>query len=233
MTLNIPQRRDPIARFGLFGLIAAVIWVAIASATQPTPTAAQSEIILMATATPALPTPVQEQPALALVAPTPEPQGWLDQALGDVSAAADQLADNQAALLAQEQAAAQAAAQAEAERLAAEQAARDQYLANVGAQAAHSPRGDVSEPPPSQTGPIQYSDNNGTPYIVAPAAPAAEPPAAPAIAVAVPVISQEQAAVIGARESNGCPDGQVFFPRTGCHAPGSGGPQPGAIGEGK
>lgn len=231
MTLNIPQRRDPIARFGLFGLIAAVIWVAIASATQPTPTAAQSEIILMATATPLLPTPAQDTPALAVAVPTP--QGWLDQALGHVGVAADQMADNQAALLAQEQAAAQAAAQAEAERLAAEQAARDQYLANVGAQAAHSPRGDVSEPPPSQTGPIQYSDNNGTPYIVAPAAPAEQPPAAPAIAVAVPAISQEQAAVIGARESNGCPDGQVFYPRTGCHTPGSGGPQPGAIGEGK
>ena len=68
-----------------------------------------------------------------------------------------------------------------------------------------------------------------------PIADAGQPPAhaeAPAlVAVDVPPISADQAAIIGARESNGCPAGAVFVPRVGCHAIGSGGPMPGAVGE--
>jgi len=221
MTLSIPRQRDPLARAALLLLVAGVIYaLTLTVGGSSTPQAQAQDTILYATATPALPafTPA---PVLgfAVATPTPAP-GWLDQGLAAVGAAGDQFAQGQADQLAQEQ---------DAARIAAEQS---QYIANVGAQAEHSPRGDVSEPAPSQTGPIVQPASGDQPsYIIAPAG--YDPkPAAPlaGIAEAVPQISQEQAAVIGARQSNGCAVGEVFYPRTGCHQPGSGGPQPGAVG---
>ena len=228
MKLTIPTRNDPAARAGLFALLAAVAYIAFSTLGQVAPTSAQSDIILMATPQPtaALPTPAPGVPAFALAVPTPESASWVDQALGGVNVAAHQFADEQAARLSSEQAAAQAA-EAQA---AAEQAARDQYLANVGAQAAHSPRGDVPQPAPSfETGPIVQPPDSAGQVIVIDPNPAPVAPA-PQIAVAVPHISAEQAVVIGERQSNGCAPGEVFYPRTGCHLPGSGGPQPGAVG---
>lgn len=98
------------------------------------------------------------------------------------------------------------------------------YLANVGAQEKHSPRGDVDHPPAYASGPILYPAEN---IILDPSAPATEP----GVAVALPLISDAQAAVLGQRTSNGCARGELFYPRSGCHLPGSGGPMPGAVGE--
>lgn len=233
VSLNLPQRNDPISKILLCVLLAAALWANVAQFEQPTQAnASPGYTIINATPqpTPALPTAPAELPAFGLAAPTPTPQSWLDQGLAAVGAAGDQFAQSQADQLAAEQATALAAQQAEAARLAAEQAARDQYLANVGAQASHSPRGNTNDPPPSQTGPIAQPDG----AIIVPAGsdygdPAPDP-AAPAIAVAVPGASAEQQAVIGARTSNGCKDGEVFYPRSGCHLPGSGGAMPGAVG---
>lgn len=213
MTLTIPTQRDPLARGALLLLIAGVIYALAATlGSTSTPQAqAQGVIILDATATPALPewTPV---PAVELAAATPAP-GWLDRQLASAADTANGFANDQANQLAHEQ----------ADAAAAEQAAHDQYLANVGAQAAHSPRGDVNAPPAYTSGPVVYPAEN---IIIDP-----NPAPAPAgIAVQSPPISQEQAAIIGARQSNGCAAGEVFYPRTGCHQPGSGGPQPGAVG---
>lgn len=97
------------------------------------------------------------------------------------------------------------------------------YIANVGEQAPHSPRGDVEHPQSFDSGPVLYPDQG---IIIDPL-----PPAEMGIAVAVPPISAEQIAVIGARESHGCAAGETFYPRTGCHMPSSGGPMPGAVGE--
>lgn len=225
MTLSIPNQRDPIARAALLLMVAGVIYALFATMNgSSTPDVqAQGTIILDATATPALPRPSPERLALgfAVATPTPAP-GWLDQQLAAASDAANGFAQGQADQLAQEQAAAQAAY---------DQAARDQYLANVGAQASHSPRGDVSQPPPSQTGPILYPATDDQPaYISVPGVDLPVAPAQPQIAVAVPHISDAQADVLSQRDSNGCAPGQVFYPRTGCHTPGSGGPQPGAVG---
>ena len=231
MTLSIPQRRDPAARIALIGMACAVIYLAFANVTAPDQARAQADIIIEAT--PALPTPAQDSPAFAWSVPTPTPAGalvptagpgWLDQQLAALADAGDQLAVDQAAQLAAEQEAARIAA----EQAAAEQVARDQYLANVGAQAPHTPRSAPPAPPQHTGGPILYPDENVIiqPVEVAPAA----PPAQPAIAVAVPAISDDQRAVLAERDSNGCAAGEVFYPRTGCHAPGSGGEMPGAVG---
>lgn len=229
MTLSIPQQRDPLARAVLLLMVAGVIYALFDTVNgSSTPDAqAQGTIILDATATPALPQSAPDRLALgfAVATPTPAP-GWLDQQLAAASDAANGFAQGQADQLAQEQ----ADAQAEAARLVAEQAARDQYLANVGAQAAHSPRGDVSQPPPSQTGPILYPDRNAIVQPVGYDTPPPPVPAQPQIAVAVPHISEAQADVLSQRDSNGCAPGQVFYPRTGCHTTGSGGAQPGAVG---
>jgi hypothetical protein len=141
---------------------------------------------------------------------------WLDQSLGQVAGAADQFAASQAAALADEQAAAQAAEQ------------QAQYLANVGAQAAHSPRGDVPAAPPAfDAGPVALPPENGAQTVIDP-----NPAPAPLVsAELVPTTSAAQAAIGLSRESNTCAAGQIFYPRTGCHTPGSGGPQPGAVGE--
>lgn len=216
LTLTIPPKRDPFARGLLLALVFAVALLGIyGGATQAEPASAQANenpIIIVPTAaqpTPALPT--VEQPAIGLAQPTPAP-GWLDQALTSVATAGDQFASEQADQLAQEQAAAEAQANAD----------REQYLANVGAQAAHSPRGDVQQPPAYQAGPVEVQPG----VVIDP-----NPQAAPVAQVAVqsPAISAEQAAVLAQRESNSCKPGEVFYPRTGCHAPGSGGEQPGPV----
>lgn len=154
---------------------------------------AQGIIILDATPTPALPTPAL---APALLLPTIDPP---------IAPALDS-----PILTSPDAAPAPAADPAE-------------YLANVGAQAPHSPRGDVEHPPSFDSGPVLYPDSN---IIIDPL-----PQVEMGIAVAVPAISAEQAAVIGARESHGCAAGETFYPRTGCHRMGSGGPLPGAVGE--
>lgn len=219
IALHFPTRNDPISKILLSLMLGGALWL---NAWQFQPEAtAQSDpgyTIIAATATPSLPTPaLGELPAgLAVATPIPhvggQPVGWLDQALAVVDNAGDQFSADQAAHLAAEQA---------------------QYLANVGAQATHSPRGDAHSPPPSQTGPILIPATGGEPaYIVAPQG-STDPVvvADPGIAVAVPELSADQAAVLGQRTSNGCANGQVFYPRSGCHTPGSGGPQPGAVGQ--
>jgi hypothetical protein len=224
VSLHIPKRNDPFARLALFALFALALWANVRQFATPPESAAASPgytIIEKESPTPAIPTP-RNAVGLALPTPTPaDPQApivanWLDQSLGQVAASADQFAADQAAALADEQAAAIAAD---------EQA---QYLANVGAQAAHSPRGDVPAPPPSfDAGPVALPPQNGAQTVIDP-----NPEIAPLVsAELVPTTSPAQAAIGLSRESNTCAAGQVFYPRTGCHTPGSGGPQPGAVGE--
>jgi hypothetical protein len=228
VSLNIPKRNDPFARLALFALFALALWANVRQFAVAPESAAASPgytIIEQQSPTPAIPTPAL---AVGLALPTPtapaapaDPQApivanWLDQSLDGVAASADQFAADQAAALADEQAASQAAD---------EQA---QYLANVGAQAAHSPRGDVPAPPPSfDAGPVALPPENGVQTVIDP-----NPAPAPLVAAElVPTTTAAQAAIGLSRESNGCAPGQVFYPRTGCHTPGSGGPQPGAVGE--
>lgn len=221
VSLSIPKRNDPFARIALVALFALVLWVNVNQFRSSTPAQASPGYTIIegqATATPALPTPALGF-ALALPTPTPAMQveqldphapllaNWLDQQLDQAGELSEQFARDQAAALAAEQA---------------------QYLANVGAQAPHSPRGDSPAQPPSYApGPVAQPAENGVQIIIDPR-PA---PALADVAHAVPPISAEQAAVIAARQSNGCAAGQVFYPRTGCHTPGSGGAQPGAVGE--
>ena len=215
MHLSIPPTRDPAARAMLLIMAGIVIALAFAPQTAPERANAAPGVIILesdAAPTPALPTPLAGDD-LARALPTATPEAWIDQALGAVGAQADQFAAEQAGQLAEEQQAAQAAA---------EQAARDQYLANVGAQAAHSPRGDVPQPPAYESGPILIPASADMPSIIIDPAPA---PAPEGIAVAVPPQQYMEE-----RTSNSCPAGQVFYPRTGCHTPGSGGAMPGAVG---
>lgn len=203
LTLSIPPRRDPVARGVLLSLIMLVAWAAIA---RPGVESVQAQndaqiIILDATPTAAIPTPAISAPELALIGATPESVVYTP-----------------AQLPAPDWPAAPIAVHVPAPDPA--------YLANVGAQAPHSPRGDVVHAPSHQSGPIQYTDTEGA-YIIEPIA-----PAVPAIAVAGPgPLSDAQRAVLAARESHGCATGEVFYPRTGCHLPGSGGAMPGAVGE--
>lgn len=235
--LNIPKRNDPFARIALLSLFALALWSNLVQWPSDSGAAPASPSLIFAAPasvpTPALPTPaLLPTPAgelgmvLAVATPTPEQveQGWIDQGLTSLGAAADQFAADQQAALEAEQA---AALQAQQAQQAADQA---QYLAIVGAQAQHSPRGDVQHLPESQTGPIEQPSG----VIIVPAGASLDPtpaPAAPAFAVAQPTIAPDQAQAIGARQSNSCPAGQIFYPRTGCHTPGSGGPMPGAVGE--
>ena len=223
MQLTIPQRKDPLARFILLAMFASVCYMAVMSITATVePAQAQGVIIINGTPQPTPPLPTSD-PALVFAVATPTPQGWLDTALGNASAAADQFAADQQAQLAAEQAAAQAQAEADA----AAQAAHDQYLANVGAQAKHSPRGDVQATPAFQSGPVAAP--NGIVIIDNPSAAATAVPL-PGYAQVVPTISDEQKAVLAERDSNSCPPGEIFYPRAGCHTPGSSGPQPGPVG---
>jgi hypothetical protein len=73
ITLNIPQRRDPIARFVLIALFVLALYANVAQFTIQ-PTNAQGEIIILTPtpALPTLPTPALELPVIGLNAPTPE-----------------------------------------------------------------------------------------------------------------------------------------------------------------
>ena len=97
--------------------------------------------------------------------------------------------------------------------------ASNPYIVNVGQQAPHVPR---SEPTPAAPA------VEPAPAVEVPPAPAV-PAVEPAPAVPLPTIAPAQAAVIGARGSGTCPAGQVFYPRSGCHTPGSGGAMPGPV----
>ena len=214
LSLSIPAKRDPIARSVLLGLVGLVCFLAIARFDVAAPEAAQAQgVIILGTPvpTPALPTPEPGQlaivttPELIMVPPPGSPM------------AVNQAPANYQPIPVEQPAAAPAPA-----------VENNDYLANVGAQAPHSPRGDVAQAPAYSTGPIAVPADNGVIIIDNPNPPS--PPAVDAMAAAVPPISQEQAAVIGERQSNGCAVGQVFYPRTGCHTPGAGGPQPGAVG---
>lgn len=196
------RSNDMLARYAVFGLLGLALWAGVRQIERPTDSAqAQGIIILDATPTPALPTPA---PALTLIAPTMAAVDAAPVALPAPVWPADMVAPAQEA-------------QPEDD---------GDYIANVGAQSPHSPRGDV-EPPPEQyqAGPVLYPDQN---VIIDPSG---APALAEGIAVAVPPISAAQAAVLSVRQSNTCPSGEIFYPRTGCHAEGSGGPQPGAVGE--
>jgi len=208
MTTTTP-RNDMLARYAVYGLCALALWAGVRSLERPADSAQAQDIPLFATPapTPALPTPAIELPAFGMAAPTPPP----------VESVPVVLPVENAPVAAQE-----APQEAQA-------AQGGDYIANVGAQAAHSPRGDVDPPASFETGPIAYPENGDGMIVVID--PNGIPPQVEGIAAAVPHISEAQAQVIGARQSNGCPSGQVFYPRTGCHLEGSGGPQPGAVGE--
>ncbi len=206
MTTTTP-RNDLLARYAVYGLCALALWAGVRAVERPTESARAQDIILQATATPALPTAVLA-PVVGLAPPTLVPVDIVPPSLPTPAWPADM-----APVTAQEAPGAT------------EGAGGGDYIANVGAQAAHSPRGDVDDPPPAmQSGPILYPDQN----IIIDPNPA---PPLPGMAVAVPAISSAQAQILGARQSDTCPAGQVFYPRTGCHLEGSGGPQPGAVGE--
>lgn len=79
----------------------------------------------------------------------------------------------------------------------------------IGAQQPHAVRGVV---------PIEGAQ----PIPDAPAQPAPPP---------VPTIAQPTPVVVPMHGSGTCPAGQVFYPRSGCHATGSGGAMPGPVGE--
>ena len=193
---------DPIARYAWIAMLIAAVWINVV--TYQPPVQAQGAdpgvIIYQTTPTPALPTPAPgSDPAIVFALPTP-------------------------ALAAPEpppHVAQDGAGAAEADD--------GDYLANVGAQAPHSPRGDAPTMPPAfQAGMVAEPVNADNEIIIIDPNPA--PPLA-GIAASVPPISADQALILAARESTGCPVGQTFYPRTGCHLPGSGGPQPGAVGE--
>jgi len=198
------RSNDMLARWAVYGLLALAMWAGVRQIERPADSAqAQGTIPVFATDAPAAPTPTLGLPSYGLAAPTMIPE---QVALPAPVWPADALA----------------VAPAPAEQN------NGDYIANVGAQAPHSPRGDVEPQAPSyEAGPVAYPDQG---VIIDPSGVNA-PPAG--IAVAVPPISAAQVAVLGARESNTCPAGQTFYPRTGCHAEGSGGPQPGAVGEDK
>jgi len=209
-------RADPVrhmaARFAIFGLVGFALWAQVYRIERPASAQGEPAQDIYMTATPALPSPALA-PVVDLAQPTPEPAALAQaQQLPAPQWTAEQLAP----------------APAIAPPIELPVPDTGAYLANVGAQAEHSPRGDVDDPPMAQTGPILMPASGDQPaYIVAPIG-AVVPDA---MAAAVPPISAAQAEVIGARTSNGCAMGQVFFPRTGCHTPGSGGPQPGAVSE--
>lgn len=177
-----------------FAVFALMALALYASFAPARPDVQAQDIIIMATPTPALPTPALNlDPAIVFSLPTPV---WIP---ADSPTVTSQEAPG------------------------ATEAGAVEYLAVVGAQAEHSPRGDVVHPPSYATGVVL---DPGPSIIIDPL-----PIAEVGIAVAVPPISAEQAAILAQRESNGCAAGETFYPRTGCHRMGSGGPMPGAVGE--
>lgn len=196
LTLSIPQRRDPIARGVLLVLLGAALYLNVVTLSPPVQAQSDTTTIIYVQPTPALPT---ADPALAIdVPPVDGAAPALELAAPTpepwIAPTEPPPVDN------------------------------SDYLANVGAQEGHSPRGDVAHPPSFTTGDVHDPEINGGDYIVIVAT------ALPSYAVAVPPLSDAQAAVLAERDSNGCASGQVFMPRTGCHTPGSGGAQPGAVG---
>jgi hypothetical protein len=235
---SIQHKNDPIARMAVFVLVGLALWANIVQ-IGPAKTDAQQIIILQATPTPALPTPaiMIALPTPISVAPAVTPAPIVDAPVSFDAAPVS-------------------APQIDAQNVAPED--NSAYLANVGAQAEHSPRGDVLQatdapldalndpalnggsvapagcPFPIVNGVcangVRSKDAGDTPFGQKPVADAADPAHAEPAAVAVPPLSAEQAAVLSQRTSATCPAGEVFYPRTGCHAPGSGGAMPGPIG---
>jgi len=196
------RSNDMLARWAVYGLLCLALWAGVKGLERPADSAqAQGVIPVFATDAPAAPTPTLGLPSYGLSAPTMIPEQVTPPAPvwpADVLAAAPA------------------------------PAAQDNgdYIANVGAQAAHSPRGDVEPQAPSyEAGPVAYPDQG---VIIDPSGVNAP---VEGIAVAVPPISAAQVAVLSTRQSNTCPGAEIFYPRTGCHLKGSGGPQPGAVGE--
>jgi hypothetical protein len=231
MQTTSTRPNDPIAMLVVYGLLALMLYAGVKAFDRaPDPVQAQGPIIF---ATPALPTAIPDAPAFVLAAPTPTPAP-IEAApvYSDVSAdTAPQIG-----------------------------AGDVDYLDTVGAQAPHAIRDSESDQPTIAPDALNDPNLNGgnvapegCPFPIvngvcangvlaksiddsaigskSTAQSGPEPAHAEPIAVAVPPISAEQAAVLSQRTSNTCPDGQVFYPRTGCHTPGSGGPQPGAVGE--
>jgi len=194
------RSNDMLARWFVYGLATIALWAGVHQLERPADSAqAQGTIPVFATDAPAAPTPTLGLPSYGLAAPTMIPEQVTPPAPvwpADVLASAP------------------------------EAAPQPDYLDVVGAQAAHSPRGDVEPQAPSyEAGPVAYPDQG---IVIDPSGVNAP---AEGIAVAVPPISAAQIAVLSTRQSNTCPSGETFYPRTGCHAEGSGGPQPGAVGE--
>lgn len=212
MTTTRP-RNDIAARCAIFALLALALWANVYHIERPASAQADPQDIIL-TATPALPTPALAAPLVDLAQSTPIP---------------DALAVAPAELPAPVWPADAAPAMAIAPPIELPVPDTGAYLAVVGAQAEHSPRGDVAPLDAAQTGPMLMPAVGDTPaYIVVPQGAEMAPGA---IASSVPPISADQAAILAQRESNTCPSGMVFYPRTGCHLEGSGGPMPGAVGE--
>lgn len=230
--ITVPPRRDTLAIYAVYGLLALMLYAGVRQIERPADNAQAQDIIIMATPTPALPTAAPAIAPIVDALPTP---AWTAPAAAPATEPPP--------------AAYSGAPSASGPEIGA--GGPGDYIANVGAQAPHSPRGDVA--PPVDEPVEDNSAPDGCPFPIVngicgngvlaktvpdddafgskPIADSPDPQHSEPLAVAVPPISDAQAAIIGARTSATCPAGQVFYPRTGCHLEGSGGPMPGAVGE--
>lgn len=200
--MNTTTRNDPLARAAVIGLIAVALWASFAQ-LQPRAEAQTDPGDIIILATPALPTPaLGDDPALVII-PIPTPDWPVTSQEPFLGTETNETGQDKGLPVSVP-------------------TLGPEYAATIAEQAEHSPRGDVAHPPAFDSGPVL---DPGPSVIVEVL------PLAVGVAVAVPALSAEQAAVIGARTSNTCAPGEVFYPRTGCHVPGSGGPMPGAVGE--
>lgn len=177
ITLTLPTQRDPIARMALFALVASALYLAAYAAPQPAQAEAKANPVIAFQTVVATPTLGLPQPTAAPVEaaapPTMAPVALVEPT-ADPAPPADAPPPDPGA-----------------------------YIANVGEQAPHSPRG-------SERGEVQ---------IVPTAAPEPSQVDPNAQAVPIPTLAPEQAAVMAQRTANGCAPGQVFVPRSGCHTP--------------
>ncbi len=215
-TMNYTPRRDPIAKFTLVGAVAGVLclaWLGVLSTPMASPTAAQDSILI---ATPAVQSALAAEavPAPPPVEPTAPPLEP-EQAPAEVPAMSVPTVEPSGAVVAEPPPQAAAAVQAAPLEAA--------YAAVIQAQADHSPRGDVA---PAAPAPVEVTLPSGV-VVQSPAPKEAPSPVDPnAHATQAAPLSQDYATAIQVRQSANCPAGQVFYPRTGCHATGGGGAMP-------
>ncbi len=215
------SRPDPIAKFTLIGSVAGVLclaWLGVQAATVPMPAGA-APVTLVATPQPAQAEAFDAVPAPADPAPTADPAPPPSDPAPEAAPVMSVPTAEPPVIAAAPPTAADAPASAAVQSA----PLQPEYAAVIQAQAAHSPRGDVEVAAPA---PVEVPLPSGA--VVLNPAPAPEPSQVDPNAHAVPAapLGAEYAENIQARQSNSCPDGQVFYPRSGCHAPGSGGTQP-------